>query len=355
MRRLTTFMLVSLAIAGCGSRQGAASPGETPIPPRVSAPATLLPDGTVPWVDEKAGEREIQVPNPVQPGRRDAPACKAGQLTVSMKDWQQLPTTDSETGKGIPGAGMIGTVQARNSSGSDCTLQGEVPARLLVEGQVQPLGYSHTVNDAARQRVTPVGTGASAELRLDWSAPYCGSRTGTQQVELTLPHNGGTLRVPVRRPRWPNCTRSELHPELASYLSSGAFDVPGFTPPMNSPLNKLKVKLEPGRPARAGQRYIYRIDVINPTGTAVPLNPCPGYSQERFSMGDADHQAVNDFTLYRLNCRPVHQVPAHGQIRFEMVTQIPSGITGRSFAVTWKMHARNVNAGLWAETHFTVL
>jgi hypothetical protein len=82
-------------------------------------------------------------------------------------------------------------------------------------------------------------------------------------------------------------------------------------------------------------------------------NP-PGRSRLESTI-QARNSSGSDCTLYRLNCRPVHQVPAHGRVRFEMVTRIHSGVTGRRFAVTWKMHARNFNAGLWAETHFMVL
>jgi hypothetical protein len=64
------------------------------------------------------------------------------------------------------------------------------------------------------------------------------------------------------------------------------------------------------------------------------------YAQKRFSKGDAAGEAVNDFKLYRLNCRPVRAIPAHGSVRFAMVAEVPSPLEpGRRFSVTWRLLA----------------
>lgn len=84
----------------------------------------------------------------------------------------------------------------------------------------------------------------------------------------------------------------------------------------------------------------------NPTAAPIPLDPCPGYYVELFSMGDASNEAVNTGQLYRLNCRPVHAVPAGGSIRFEMVAQVPANMAaGRELTVTWKLVAPHFSQG----------
>jgi haloalkane dehalogenase len=86
----------------------------------------------------------------------------------------------------------------------------------------------------------------------------------------------------------------------------------------------VSARLQPGEAAGPGGSITYHVVLGNPTGRAIPLDHCPRYAQERFSIGDATHQAVNEFKLYRLNCRPVRAIPAHGSVRFAMVAEMPS-------------------------------
>jgi hypothetical protein len=85
----------------------------------------------------------------------------------------------------------------------------------------------------------------------------------------------------------------------------------------------VTARLQPGEAAGPGGSITYHVVLGNPTGRAIPLDHCPRYAQERFSIGDATHQAVNEFKLYRLNCRPV-PIPAHGSVRFAMIAEMPS-------------------------------
>jgi hypothetical protein len=109
---------------------------------------------------------------------------------------------------------------------------------------------------------------------------------------------------------------------------------------MDSPLHAVTVAVTGPQTATPGSRIVYHVVLANPTGQPVPLEPCPGYTVELFSMGDASHEAVNHGQLYRMNCRPVHALPAGGSVRFEMVAEVPASMSaGRDLTVTWRLAA----------------
>jgi hypothetical protein len=119
-----------------------------------------------------------------------------------------------------PENGLLGFVRVRNSGPAACRLAGEVPARLLVAGRPLEIGASHGVDDEARARAIAIGPGEAAELRLDWSSPYCGERRGGRQVlALALPERGGELRAPVRHASLPRCFSLETQPGRRSVLA----------------------------------------------------------------------------------------------------------------------------------------
>jgi hypothetical protein len=79
------------------------------------------------------------------------------------------------------------------------------------------------------------------------------------------------------------------------------------------------------------------VTLSNPTAAPVTLLPCPGYAQTLFSLGDAEAPAVNEFQLFRLNCRPASSIPARGELRFEMVAVVPAQLpAGRELSIGWK-------------------
>jgi len=57
-------------------------------------------------------------------------------------------------------------------------------------------------------------------------------------------------------------------------------------------------------------------------------------------MGDAGVEPVNTRQLYRLNCRPVQNVPSGGSLRFEMIAHVPATMTsGQELVITWRLAA----------------
>jgi hypothetical protein len=146
------WLLPIVALAACGSRAGGAgAPSSPALPPTVSAPATLLPDGTVPWVDEPAGEREFSLPPPARRVDPNAKPCLAGDLRGELTQW----TAPGNSGEpGVPQREppkLIGYARVANTGQQTCRLHGEVDTRLRDRTGELKIGYSHNVNDEAEQ------------------------------------------------------------------------------------------------------------------------------------------------------------------------------------------------------------
>jgi hypothetical protein len=311
------------------------------LPPTVSAPATVLPDGTVPWVEESAGLHEFDTPLPQRRVDPTAKPCQAGDLRGQLSSWLSPPSTDESGVEEDGPRSLIGFARVTNTGQRTCRLRGKVDTRLRDRNGELAIGYTDDVNDAAQQQITIVPPGGSADLRLDWSGPFCLQVDGPLALAITLPEGGGNLTAPVTTTTTPPCTHNtETHPDLSSYLSASAFDEPAVNTVSDSPLGHLVATFEPVATAKPGQLVTFHVRLTNPTGSAISLDPCPGYYQERFSIGTATVQAINDGGTYRLNCRAVNSIPAHGSVRYAMGVHVPSTLTaGRKLTVTWRLIA----------------
>lgn len=339
-RRSVVVLLLALLAAGCAQTTTLAAP----VPSEASV---LQPDGTVPWVDEPIDRVHAAPPPPptVAPGSK---RCTATQLKGSLEQWwQPKPGAGGAVAAGTArrrqplGGQLIGEVVVTNVSATDCTLQGLVEARLLAKGAEVPLDYSTSVNQEAQQRVVPVPRGATATLRIDWAGPYCATARPPFELSVRLPGGGGELRAPVRPHEHPACSGDPESPSRpTSSLSAGAFDPPAVTDPqaaVRSPLWPLRAAVQGPATVTAGQRVTYTVSLVNPTKKPVTLHPCPGYLQEiRSSTGGVVTSSSHQ--LYRLNCRPVDEVPAAGELRFQMVAVVPAEATpGGQVQISWRL------------------
>lgn len=350
MRRMAGVVAAVMvcAVGACGPGDGDAGKpdGPRPVP---SEALVLRSDGTVPWVDEPITDEEIngapRAPRSAKPGSRP---CRAEQLAGRLERWTG-PTDGGEEPRGRDAVGKLyGYVEVHNTSGEECTLQGEVPTRLRAGGREVPMLYVHGINEEARRRVIVVPAGGRADLRVDWSGPFCEEVSGDLELAIELPGRGGTLRAPVTPTETPPCTGGEaVNPNIRGTLSSDGFGEPAeAAPPADSPLHGVTIAVTGPRTARPGERITYHVAVTNPTGGPVPLDPCPGYLVELFSIGDATNEAVNTAQLYRLNCRPVTQLPPRGVVRFEMIAVVPERMSaGRDLTVTWRLVAPRFSQG----------
>ncbi|MET8089297.1 hypothetical protein [Micromonospora sp. NPDC005220] len=340
MRRLLVPLLIVLAAAvGCADAN--AQPGRPAV--AEPAPTALLADGSVPWADLKITDEDLngRPAGPRVPAAGSEP-CRAEQLTGRLTTWTR-PGTGGETPRGFDAAvgKLIGEVDVRNSSTVECTLQGEVPTTMLAGGREIPMLYTHDINAEGRARVVAVPAGGHASLRLDWSGPFCQPVKGPLELAIELPYDGGRLRAPVTADERPGCPQGEgVHPRARGTLFASGFTEPvTVSKPPSSPLDKLTVAVQGPPTAAAGSRLTFRVTLGNPTGGPLVLDPCPGYLMELFSLGDATNDAVNTSQLYRLNCRPLPQIPAGGSAAFDMVAEVPASMrAGRMLTVTWKFY-----------------
>jgi hypothetical protein len=115
---------------------------------------------------------------------------------------------------------------------------------------------------------------------------------------------------------------------------------------LDNPMGRLIATVEPVTTAKPGALATFHVRLANPTGAVIPLDPCPGYYQERFSVGTATVQGINDGGPYRLNCRAVHDIASHGSVRYAMGVHIPTTLSkGRKPTVTWRLAGPRVSGG----------
>ncbi|MDH6466418.1 hypothetical protein M2302_006626 [Micromonospora sp. A200] len=342
MRRLLLLLLIVLAVAAA-----CADPNAQPSRPgrsaEGSAPAALLVDGSVPWADLKITAEDLNGrPAGPRPPAAGSKPCRAEQLSGRLTGWVR-PGSGGETPRGMDAAigKLIGEVDVQNVSKVECTLQGEVPTTMLAGGREIPMLYTHGINEEARARVVAVPVGGHASLRLDWSGPFCQPTDGTLQLAIEVPNGGGTLRAPITADDRPGCQQGEgTNPNARATLYTSGFTEPvAVSTPPSSPLDQLTVTVAGPSTAAAGSWLTFRVTLGNPTDGPLALDPCPGYLMERFSLGDATNEAVNTSQLYRLNCRPLTQIPAGGTAVFEMVAEAPASMrAGRELTITWKLY-----------------
>lgn len=334
-----------ILLTSCGD-QAATPTADTSLPAVVDAPATLAADGSVPFVDERAGEREFDSPMPVDPDPGDAKPCQADQLQAVLPSWFRQGA-GNEPGR-RPTPGIYGFALVSSRDGRPCTLQGKVAVRLRIDGQEAPVGYATSISDEAVKRITLVDAQHRAELRVDWGPPYCGPK-GRQDLAVALPHDGGILVVPVQKPETPVCAAGgEVGDDARQRTNVSASAFTPYVPPTlaDSPLGVLTAKAE-GVPAgvRPGELLRFRVRLSNPTGAAVSLRPCPGFFFQRTVLG-VDRVGYNVGQLYRLNCRPVTAIPAHGSVVFQMEAKVPDDPPGGpTFNISWHLVAPHL-AGL---------
>jgi hypothetical protein len=331
--------LCGLVAVGCGGGTGEDDPVGAAAA-RVTTPSSLprLADGTVPWVEWPAPDDAFQFEPAV---RREPPAgvepCAADDLEGRLDKW--FVKGDNDEGEPRTTAnGLFGLIAVRNVSDDACTLQGEVPARLLSAGRPAPVNTEHAVNDEARDRTTTVLPGGQARLRIDWSAPYCGPDVSDQSIELDLPDDGGVVVVPVEEPLQPACTSSETHPDLSSVFSSGAFDVMPERHELDSPFNAVTASIEPpSGEVPLDSTLIFHVTLTNPTETSIPFDPRPGYVIELLAVGDETREPVTDRSVQFLNTVTISELPT-GPTRFEMQMPLPVGLeAGRDVHLNWRL------------------
>jgi hypothetical protein len=353
MLRRIRFTFVSLMIGlaaatltGCASTHDPASAEATPLPPRISAPATLNPDGTVPWVNEPATDADFDPPTP-PPAPALGSSCPAAALRGTLDRWI-AKTTDGEVADPIVSASLYGYVDLTNVSSKACVLAGVPTVRLIRNGATMPILYTTSDNRSSPKVGLPAG--GHANFRIDWDAPYCQTETGTYTMSVTLP-DGGTVAAKLGDQRSPGCVHEATHANLTrSVLSVGPIESGQAMPKLSSAgtstaLGQLRATVSQApTKIRPGGSIDFVITLSNPTASPISLAGRVGYDIEVLCQGTDGRVGLNINHAYLLNNRPVHAIPAHGSTRFAMVVLTPTTrpFPGPTLSIEWRMVAASL-------------
>jgi hypothetical protein len=147
-------------------------------------------------------------------------------------------------------------------------------------------------------------------------------------VRLSLPSNGGTLRV-LAPPR-------TLAP-CDGYLRVSPFQAvlpPLPTPP--SPPPNFSVRLLVPRSAVAGQPLRFGVQLTNLSSAPLEFPPdCPTYD-ETLRPASASRSPVVSHS-YMLNCRGVAAIPLGARVTFDMVFDVPTAMSAGPYTFFWSI------------------
>ena len=202
------------------------------------------------------------------------------------------------------------------------------------------------------RRILSLAAAAGALLLLGCAQP---GRTGpAAPPDPPVPSDAYTLRADGTVP-WVDerLTDEDLAPHPAvpapdSRPCRGEVDVRLYR--AESPLTPLTVAVTGPDSARPGDRVVYHVALSTLTDHPVPLGPCPGYRQEVTAPGFAGA------ALFRLNCRPVHEIAAGHTVRYEMALAVPEKLpAGTRLTVLWSIRApQRLGAGAHLYGEFTL-
>lgn len=337
---------LAVAVTGCGTQVGSATATPPPTPhARVSAGATLGPDGTVPWVDEPATDADFTTPTQA-PAAATGPTCHASQLNGVLAHWIHK-STNGEVNDPVMDASLYGYAVLTNTSHTACQLHGIPTLRLAADGTTVPLGHSGSQTRPA----VGLPPGGTANFRLDWDAPYCPASAGHYTLAADLP-GAGSVDVRLADQSVPGCAHDDIRPQLTSFLTPGPVSSGDAQtrPPATSALSTLTARAANlPKNVRPGRTVGFTVTLTNPTDKAVSLAGRPGFTLEVLCVGTHGRGGLGNGTkAYLLNNRPVQRVPAHGSVRFAIQASIPKApsFPGPKLYITWRMLTRGLPSGL---------
>lgn len=341
-------LAVAAVIAGCGS-QVAGGLGAAPASPSVPPfPATLNPDGTVPWVSAPAIDPFL-TPAPTPPPAV-GPTCTARQLRSVLPAWVSGEASNDGGMDPLAAASLHGWVNLTNVSASPCTLDGVPAVTLRSHGVPVQVDYARFGTDKAATIGLP--SHGSANFRIDWGAPSCPGQHGPYPgppdkgpFSLRATVDGLTLDVAVHSTVSPGCVLEDTHPNVTtssvvtSPIGPGAV-TPGPPVAKPSPLRALRATAG-GYPGRIAPGHLLKfvITLTNPTSAAISLKapPPPGYTIGAYCARTPSRPGYQFARGYSLNNRPRPEVPAHASVRFAMELAIPAiACPTARVSITWQ-------------------
>lgn len=307
-------ILVAGSLTACAAKPAAISQASSPpsspttIPTTVSTP---LADDAVPWID-RPGSIDAPSPLPQTPLPTAGPACAAADLRASL------------LGQNGGGGRTLQLFGFRDVGSKPCILRGVPHAVATEPGKPPVVATDGGIFNGGLVPGAMKPGGAPTDLGLE-TVGDCDARHAHPATWAAASYH--TVMVSI-----PGGGAVALH---------GTFDVGcglyvdefGVQPPdpvyPTPPLTGATFKLELPASVQAGAQLRYVVDVANPTGADMVLDPCPSYLQR--GPGDPGK------TPLQLNCDAVDDVAAGKTVRFEMDLSVPASTpTGRA-QVCWTL------------------
>jgi Protein of unknown function (DUF4232) len=263
----------------------------------------------VAWVDRPGPPCTAPQPIPL-PYPTAAPACRVDQIQA--------------TGAAVGFA--TGNVDERftftNISRASCMLRGfPTISALAPNGRRVRLHAGRSPRGDFFGLLVPAAMPPGRHVNLDLTTEDVTCRLGRPFVYRDL-----TFRLPDGR-------RLLTHTRLPRFCGGwrmSRFGLPERTtatvPPSPGSLDTLRVSVSLPPSARAGATLRYLVTITNPTDTAVPLEPCPSYTEAMFlQTGSTEHHVSPTFFL---NCDAVRLIAPGRHVRYEMRLRLPAMPSG---------------------------
>jgi len=345
--RRSAVLALAVAIGGCGSQLAVSGKTRLVSPSVAAFPATLNPDGTVPWVSAPA-VNPLLTPAPAAPPAV-GPTCRAAQLRGVLPGWTSGQASNDGGMDLLAAASLHGWVNVTNISARACTLGGGPVVTLRSHGVPVHVDYARFgTAKAVRVGLPAHGT---ANFRIDWGAPYCPGLRGPfpgppdkGPFSLRATVDGVAMNIAVHSTASPGCVLEGTHPNVTtssvvtSPIEPGAV-TPGPPVAKPSPLRVLHARAR-DYPSRIvpGHLLKFVIVLVNPTDAPVPLGVVPpSYAIGAYCARTRSQPGYQFARSYSLNNRARSAVPAHGSVRFAMELPIPAiACPTERLTITWQ-------------------
>lgn len=277
------------------------------VPPPSGASSSLVVHEVIPWLAAPAVR--IQDPDLNAPITKpvDFRSCTATDLSVQgPPGWDPMMGNDEEF------------LRLRNTSSTPCSLWGA------------PRALTDVLAGGVRRRIVPTvggfgrgldavanlhpGETATTQLSQPTECATTAKRQTVTSYELELP-DGSTLPV-VKR------LGSYGAPDPSCSLTASLFGSPHHqVPEPTHPTDPLQVTTTMPDTARAGSTIHFLVTLINTTGQAVPLVPCPTYDEVVNAFHPGGRVDGHD-VAYHLNCDGHSAIEPGQSLTFAM--QVPA-------------------------------
>ena len=266
----------------------------SPVVP-AAGPSAPAPQADVPWVARPRTMQRPVLPT-VPPPPADARPCRSSDLRVDRAG------SNGATGTTLTGFEFV------NTSSTTCALTG-YPSVVATLARHQPVAARQETFFASQNAGGNIAPGEGAYSTL-FTARDCDARYSVpgKFPELVYDHAifrllGGDKEVAVRL-------------DVLCGLGTSTFSVRQALPPP-LPEQTLAVQVQLSSTAHPGETLRYVVALTNPSDAPISLDPCPDYIESAGDFPDAVKSG------YQLNCDGVHEIGAHGTVRYAMELDIP--------------------------------